>query len=142
MCSILVYLHSQSPPVLHRDFTPDNLILGEDGTIVLIDFNVAEQREGFETSTVVGKHSYIPPEQFRGKATTQSDIYSMGCVIYFLLTGNDPEPISISHPKIQVEHLSENIDDFVAKATNPDSNQRFLSIDEMLNSDLFLDKPA
>src|SRR5581483_12186920 len=93
MCDILAHLHGQSPPVLHRDFTPENLILDVDGNLRLIDFNVAQQMESTATRTVVGKHSYIPPEQFRGKATTQSDIYAMGASIFYLLTGTEPEPI-------------------------------------------------
>src|ERR1700739_3705163 len=84
MCEILSHLHGQNPPVLHRDFTPENLILSPDGTLKLIDFNVAQKLESTATRTVVGKHSYIPPEQFRGKATVQSDIYALGACFYFL----------------------------------------------------------
>lgn len=132
MADILGYLHSQSPPLLHRDFTPDNLILKPDGKLVLIDFNVAEQREGFETSTVVGKHSYIPPEQFRGKATVQSDIYAMGCTLHWLLTAEDPEPITASHPRQIKEEISSATDDLVARATAPDAQARFKSVAELL----------
>src|SRR5262249_46009135 len=77
MCDLLAHLHCQSPPVIHRDFTPENLIHTKEEQIKLIDFNVAQQMESKATRTVVGKHSYIPPEQFRGKASTQSDIYAM-----------------------------------------------------------------
>src|SRR3978361_1386281 len=51
MCSILTYLHNLSPPVVHRDFTPDNLILGKDGVLKLVDFNVAQQTESTATGT-------------------------------------------------------------------------------------------
>lgn len=132
MADILGDLHSQSPPLLHRDFTPDNLILKPDGKLVLIDFNVAEQREGFETSTVVGKHSYIPPEQFRGKATVQSDIYALGCTLHWLLTAEDPEPITASHPRQIKEEISSATDDLVARATAPDAQARFKSVAELL----------
>lgn len=146
MADILGYLHSQSPPLLHRDFTPDNLILKPDGNLVLIDFNVAEQREGFETSTVVGKHSYIPPEQFRGKATIQSDIYALGCTLHWLLTAEDPEPITASHPKNTKPDVSEATDDLVAHATAPDAQARFKTVGELLAheslADLEIESPS
>src|SRR5262249_49093765 len=44
-----------------------------------------------------GKHSYTPPDQFRGEACPQSDIYALGATLHFLLTGSDPEPISRSN---------------------------------------------
>ena len=146
MADILGYLHSQSPPLLHRDFTPDNLILKPDGNLVLIDFNVAEQREGFETSTVVGKHSYIPPEQFRGKATIQSDIYALGCTLHWLLTAEDPEPITASHPGNIKQDVSEATDDLVARATAPDAQARFKTVGELLAhvslADLEIESPS
>ena len=133
MCSILSYLHSLSPPVVHRDFTPDNLILQRDGTLKLIDFNVAQQVEATVTGTVVGKHAYLPPEQFRGMPTSQSDIYACGATLHFLLTGADPEPISQSHPGKQVPKLSNGMDHIVAHATHLDTGQRYSRIDEMAN---------
>ncbi len=87
MCEILKYLHDQEPPVVHRDFTPENLILGTDGTLRLIDFNVAQtlDQAASTTGTVVGKPSYLAPEQFRGEPMPSSDVYSMGATlgIYF-----------------------------------------------------------
>jgi serine/threonine-protein kinase len=117
MCDILGYLHRRQPPIIHRDFTPDNLIMDNSGNVKLIDFNVAQQLEAQTTKTVVGKHSYIPPEQFRGKAVLQSDIYSFGATISFLLTGNDPEPITQAHPRSQQGLVSEQLDSIVAKCT-------------------------
>ena len=133
MCSILAYLHSLSPPVVHRDFTPDNLILQRDGTLKLIDFNVAQQVEATVTGTVVGKHAYLPPEQFRGMPTSGSDIYACGATLHFLLTGADPEPISQSHPGEKVTDLSNGMDHIVAHATHLDVGQRYDRIDEMAN---------
>jgi Protein kinase domain len=125
MCEILNHLHSQRPPVLHRDFTPDNLIMGLDGQLKLIDFNVAQQMHSNATRTVVGKHSFIPPEQFRGKATPQSDVYAMGATLYFLLTGKLPEPISVAHPRQIESSVSPEFDAVVAQATAPDCDVRF-----------------
>jgi hypothetical protein len=124
---ILEYLHEQEPPIIHRDLTPDNLIVDADGRVTLIDFNVAQQNEGIETHSVVGKRNYIPPEQFCGKWSVKSDIYSFGCCMHWLLTGEDPEPISCSHPKAVKAELSEHIDRVVATATALDTNSRFSS---------------
>ncbi|MDZ4836511.1 MAG: serine/threonine-protein kinase [Candidatus Melainabacteria bacterium] len=131
MCDMLEYLHSLSPPVVHRDFTPDNLILGIDGVLKLVDFNVAQQKEATSTGTVVGKHAYIPPEQFRGKPCSQSDIYAMGASVFFLLTGEDPEPITSSHPKETVPALSNGLDIIIARATALDTNYRYQSAEQI-----------
>ncbi len=128
MCDILSYLHSQIPPVVHRDFTPDNLILNTNGTLKLIDFNVAQNTESTTTGTVVGKPAYLPPEQFRGTPTTQSDIYAMGATLYFLLTGCDPTPISVSHPAQNNPEISLSLDNIIARATDIDINNRYPDI--------------
>ncbi len=131
MCKILAYLHGLEPPVVHRDFTPDNLILNHDGTLKLIDFNVAQQQESTTSGTVVGKHAYLPPEQFRGMPGTQSDIYAMGATLFYLLTGKDPEPISRSHPKKELSSLSASIDDLVAKATTISLKDRYARVEDL-----------
>ncbi|MGD9681692.1 MAG: protein kinase [Candidatus Obscuribacterales bacterium] len=131
MCTILDYLHGLSPPVVHRDFTPDNLILREDGTLKLVDFNVAQQTEATATGTVVGKHAYLPPEQFRGTPVPASDLYSMGATLHFLLTGQDPEPISISYPQKINSKVSGAMDFLVAKATAMSLDDRYGSAEEI-----------
>lgn len=95
---ILEYLHKNDPPVIHRDLTPDNLVLNYKNDIVLIDFGAANEFVGTATGTFVGKQAYIAPEQLRGKATPSSDLYAMGGTIYFLLTGADPEALMASNP--------------------------------------------
>lgn len=125
MCTILEYLHSLEPPLVHRDFAPDNLILNDDGILKLIDFNVAHQRKSHTVATVVGKHAYLPPEQFRGKPVPQSDIYAMGATIHFLLTGEDPEPLSESHPILQNSLVGSELDEIVATCTRLDLKTRY-----------------
>lgn len=134
MAEILKHLHSQIPPVVHRDFTPENLILDGDGTLKLIDFNVAQELEEESTRTIVGKHGYLPPEQFRGKACPQSDIYAFGATLFFLLTAEDPEPISCSHPIVKNESVSKVLDQIVASATELELSNRFKSADEVLKA--------
>lgn len=131
MCDVLNYLHSLSPPIIHRDFTPENLLLRKTGQLALIDFNVAEQLESKQTKTMVGKHCYVPPEQFRGKAGEQSDIYAAGCTIFWLLTGQDPEPINTSHPASLCPGVTPALDAIVARATAPDTSTRYPSARQM-----------
>lgn len=103
MCEVLKYLHQQSPEVVHQDFTPDNLILADNGTLKLLDFSLARQSTSKRTAIVVGKQAYIAPEQFRGTPCSQSDLYSMGATIFFLLTGKEPTPLKQSRPDYQGE---------------------------------------
>lgn len=125
MCSILTYLHSLSPPLVHQDFTPDNLLLTRSGVLKLVDFNVAKESATTKTSLVVGKQSYMPPEQFRGKTSVQSDIYAMGATLYFLLIGTEPEPLTSSHPQSVRGDVSEELDRIIAKATALDPESRY-----------------
>lgn len=131
MAEILSYLHSLSPPIVHRDFTPDNLMLQEDGLLKLLDFNVAQQKTSSVTCTVVGKQAYLPPEQFRGKPCSQSDIYAMGATIYFLLVGEDPDAITSSHPA-KVTEVEEKLDALVAKATALELDKRYQDAESLL----------
>jgi tRNA A-37 threonylcarbamoyl transferase component Bud32 len=132
VCNIAFHLHSLQPPVVHRDITPENLILQPDGTIKLVDFNVAQQKAAQTTATIVGKHAYLAPEQFRGKPTTQSDIYSIGCTLYFLLTGEDPEAITRSSPRSTNDSVSEWANKIVEKSTATSCELRYQDIKDML----------
>lgn len=124
MCQVLEYLHSQNPPVIHRDFTPENLLLTPAGRIILIDFNAAYEPLSTATSTVIGKYSYMAPEQFRGHSEPASDLYSLGCVLFYLLTGQDPEPISINTPRQEKAEISKTIDDLIIQLTQFEPNLR------------------
>jgi tRNA A-37 threonylcarbamoyl transferase component Bud32 len=123
-CDILNYLHEASPPVLHRDISPDNFMITSDGQIKLIDFSVAQDADFKSSRTVVGKNNYIAPEQFKGRATAQSDIYSLGATLFFVLTGDDPVPISVSLPSKKLERSCA-LDDIVSKLTAIETAQRY-----------------
>jgi len=131
ICEILVYLHSQNPPVIHRDLTPDNLVLRLDGQVVLIDFGAANAFVGIATGTMVGKQSYMPPEQLRGKAVPQSDTYSLGGTLYFLLTGRDPVPLEVSQIK-EGDKATKELNPILAKCTAHEISDRYQSSVELL----------
>jgi hypothetical protein len=124
MCDILLALHKLSPPLIHRDFTPDNLIINEDGKLVLLDFAVAVAG-GRASTEVAGKASYMAPEQFKGSPTVQSDLYSAGCTVHYCLTGENPDPITECHPILINEDIPINLNDVVAHATKYDASLRF-----------------
>ena len=92
---------------------------------------MARQSESTATRTVVGKHSYLPPEQFRGKASTQSDIYALGATLFFALIGEDPEPISASRPREKSLSVSNRLDDIIFHATQLNTDERYKTADEM-----------
>ena len=124
IAGILLYLHGQDPAIIHRDLTPENLVLGEDNLIHLIDFGAANEYVATATGTLIGKQAYIAPEQFRGKAAPASDIYALGATLHFLLTGEDPEALSESHPAQIRQSVSQQVDSFVASLTSIDLAKR------------------
>lgn len=132
ICEIMIYLHGLAPPVLHRDLTPDNIVAGEDGQLRLIDFGAAREFLDGITGTMIGKHGYIAPEQLRGQATQKSDIYSFGCTLYFLLTGNDPLALCQSSPGKNVDCAIE-LDELIQNCTEFDEEKRPQSFVEILN---------
>ncbi len=94
ICDALSYLHSQEPPIIHRDIKPQNIILGTGDRPYLVDFGIAKTFT-INKSTTAGalaiSPGYSPPEQY-GKSTTDicSDVYSLGATLYTLLTGDTP----------------------------------------------------
>lgn len=132
MAQMLKYLHEQEPPILHRDFTPDNIVLREDGSLIVIDFGASNEFIGTATGTFVGKHAFIAPEQFRGNATAQSDIYALGCTLYFLLTGQEPEALSTSNPGDVNSYINKELCDVVVSCTQMEEKDRFQSAAQLI----------
>lgn len=132
IAATLKYLHEQDPPIVHRDLTPDNLVLREDGSIMVIDFGAANEFIGTATGTLVGKQAYIAPEQLRGKAVTQSDLYSFGCTLFYYLTGKEPEALSTSDPRTEKPDVTPELAEFITMLTEMEAADRYQSAQHLI----------
>ncbi|MBS2039019.1 serine/threonine protein kinase [bacterium] len=94
LCDGLEYLHSRTPPILHRDLKPGNILLDDVGRVRLVDFGIARfQGTNMRTATVLsgaGTAGFAPVEQYSGGTDQRSDLYALGATIYYLLTREIP----------------------------------------------------
>ncbi|MCL2020145.1 MAG: serine/threonine protein kinase [Oscillospiraceae bacterium] len=91
LCDILTYLHTQTPPIIHRDIKPQNVIIDGENKISLIDFGIARRYSDTQEKDthLVASDGYSPPEQYGYKQTDSlSDIYSLGIMLCWILTGS------------------------------------------------------
>lgn len=94
LCEAVEYAHDQG--ILHRDLKPSNVLVDRSGRLRIADFGLAKQFEGAGTLTsmgqILGTPAYMPPEQARGgqNLDRRSDVYSLGAILYALLTGRPP----------------------------------------------------
>ncbi len=131
LCDVLCYLHTLDPPVVHLDLSPENVILLPDQSIKLIDFNTSSDGSSLRTKLIAGKQRYMPPEQYRNDISPQCDIYSFGCTIFFMLTGTEPEPLTVLHPQQKVPSLDPILEQLVSEATSLNLETRTRSAEEM-----------
>ena len=113
---ILVYLHSLTPPVIHRDIKPQNIIRQENGRVFLVDFGAVQDTYHNTVtggSTVVGTYGYMAPEQFRGQAVLSTDLYGLGTTLLFLLTRKSPA--DLPQRKLKIDFRSHVILDAVGE---------------------------
>ena len=101
LCDVLEYLHNRPVPIIHRDITPANIMLTPDGTVKLLDFDIA--REYKETAAqdteVIGTKPFAPPEQYGFFQTDRrTDLYALGILLSVMLTHHhDPRHITNPH---------------------------------------------
>jgi serine/threonine protein kinase len=86
----LEYLHNLEPPVIYRDLKPSNIMVTHDGQAKLIDFGIARHFAPLSNATMIGTQGYAPPEQYRGRVETRSDLYALGATMHHALSGRDP----------------------------------------------------
>jgi len=139
--SALAQAHGRG--IVHRDIKPENILISKEGRVKLADFGLARGADlgstmTVESSVVLGSVSYLSPEQVqRGISDARSDIYSVGVVLFELLTGRKPyegeSPIQIAYkhvneripaPSTIRKDLPTSLDAVVTKATSPNPDQR------------------
>lgn len=150
--------HAHESYIIHRDIKPQNVMILEDGIVKITDFGIAmalNSNEITQTNSVMGSVYYMPPEQANGNgSTTKSDIYSLGILMYELVTGKIPfkgdsaVEIAIKQMKDKIPSVCEldpgipqSIENVILKATAKNPKNRYDSVEEM-NADLMtvLDK--
>jgi serine/threonine protein kinase len=135
---ILDYLHKLTPPVIHRDIKPQNIIRRDDGKVYLVDFGAVQdvyRNTLTRGETFVGTYGYMPPEQFRGHITFASDLYSLGATLLFLLTGRSPDTLPQKRMKIDFRpwvNLSPAFTNWLDKVLEPYAEERFQSAEEAI----------
>lgn len=136
-------IHSRD--ITHNDLKPDNIILLHDGTIKLVDFGIATHTSDSGFKTLLASPQYVAPEVLKNKRyTVQSDIYSLGIVLFEFLTGKTPFMKHNSQEEIKA-HLLEDVpslkqfpnvlnasdyDVVISRATNKNLNKRYKNIFE------------
>ncbi|MBC7879854.1 MAG: serine/threonine protein kinase [Anaerolineae bacterium] len=136
LLGVLDYLHSQDPPLVHRDIKPSNLIWGDDQKIHLIDFGAVQVMGQEErTLTATGTFGYMAPEQFVGRATPASDLYSLGATLIQLLTGQSLMDLSGGANNLHLpQHSTLNgwLGYWLERMVEPDLKYRFSSASQAL----------
>lgn len=134
--------------IIHRDIKPQNVLIKEDGTVKITDFGIAmalNSTELTQTNSVMGSVHYLPPEQANGNgATIKSDIYSLGILMFELLTGKLPfkgenaVEIAIKQMKEQiprvtnyVESIPQSVENVIFKACAKNPKNRYDSVAQM-----------
>lgn len=103
VCDALHYLHSQQPPVIFRDLKPGNIMRTRKGQLYLIDFGIARRFKPGQLKDTIpfGSPGFAAPEQYgRAQTTPQADIYSLGALLYCLITGDDPSEHPFDFPSL------------------------------------------
>ena len=137
ICDVLSYLHGHDPePIVFRDMKPANVMIDQFRKVRLIDFGIAKTFAGDQRHTMIGTEGYSPPEQYRGEASPQGDIYALGATLHHLLSRRDPrlEPPFTFESRLIGEINSNVPPQFVAiveRALAYERTERYGTIEEM-----------
>ena len=142
--------HAHESYIIHRDIKPQNIMIKDDGKIKITDFGIAmalNATQLTQTNSVMGSVHYLPPEQATGKnATIKSDIYSLGILMYELITGTVPfkgdnaVEIALKHMKDKIPSIRkqdptipQSVENILLKAAAKNPRNRYDSAKDMHN---------
>jgi len=148
ICRGLLYAHSHG--VVHRDIKPQNLLLDKDNIIHITDFGIAKvtsEPGPTQTGSTVGTPEYMSPEQAQGKdIDKQSDIYSLGIVMYEMLTGKPPftanNSMAVAYkqvhehpspPSLKRKSTPKQLELIILKALKKEKHERYATVEDMMN---------
>jgi len=138
--------HAHEAQILHRDLRPANVLISESGVCKVADFGTSRLLERSHATTVIGSPPYMAPEAFQGRAVLASDIYSVGVMLYQMLTGMlpyfSPNPAQIERlvaqgrctpPRVRNSQIPREVSDIVMKALAPEVSDRYQRASEVLD---------
>ena len=147
-CQALNFSHQHG--IIHRDVKPANIMISKSGAVKVMDFGIARALADAgnpvtQTAAVIGTAQYLSPEQARGtKVDARSDVYSLGCVLYEILTGEPPfvgdSPVAVAYqhvredpvpPSARYQGISPDLDAVVLKALAKNPDNRYQTAAEM-----------
>ena len=141
--------HAHEAYIIHRDIKPQNIMIEDNGRIKITDFGIAmalNSTQLTQTNSVMGSVHYLPPEQANGKGSTvKSDIYSLGILMYELLTGSVPfkgdtaVEIALKHMKEKIPSvrkqnptIPQSVENIILKATAKNPKNRYDSVTKVI----------
>jgi len=149
ICSALVFMHEQG--IVHRDLKPDNVLIGSDGRVKLLDFGIAMDESArrltwFGLSPPIGTPDYMAPEQVKGKrGDVRTDVYALGTMLYEMITGALPfsgNAHALMRAKLEAEprapheflpDIDPKVEEIIVRATQRAPKERYASAKEMLS---------
>jgi serine/threonine protein kinase len=140
--------HAHKNKIIHRDLRPSNIMISEEGTAKITDFGTSAWLNNIPyASTRIGSPPYMAPEQFLGKASYQSDVYSLGCIFYELIVGRppifDPDPFKIlekaqqgriTPPRLRNSKIPREIDEIIMKSLASKVEDRYQRASEVIRA--------
>lgn len=130
-----------SAGIIHRDISPDNIIITPEGEMVIIDFGAARTDEDEKSKTIMLKHGYAPPEQYyrNGKQGAWSDVYAICATMFRMISGCKlPDAMSLRSGDVKKPLLSQysgdipkRIEQIIDRGTEPNIDDRIKSMDEL-----------